>query len=582
MAKKEEISKAELYRKERKERLAKEAKKNAKRSAQSAKMKRMAISAVAVVVAVAIIAGASLAILNSVGSWAVAEMGDIQFSASEFQYYYRTSHANLVSQAAQTDQQYGAGYYKATQGYDYAVLPADQAFPNDMLKEAGEDLDITFETWDDYLTYKTFESLQYFNALAIEAEKAGISLTEAETKEVTDQIDELRKTAEESQRTLDSFLKISYGSGINEKKLTKWMLRDALAQKYAMEKQEEVLGSITAEEILADYKEAPEKYNQLDLRTYVFEVEAGEIKDGTSEKEAKEKQEKAEAKAKKEAEEFINSIKSEEDFIEAAKKLDKEAGAKEEDLKNDTTLLEKCMYDQLIQYFGEKEADWLFDTSRKAGEKKVIAYTENGTTTNYFAVYITKPAYRDDSITSDLKGYTFSYGTTTDKDKKAEIKALAEKLVKEWNELPAAEKTAEEFAHLISHIAADQASTYACRDYADYANILNDDIDKWAADSSRKHNDVKLFEDAQGLYVMYYDAKNTEANWQITARQTIGNEKFNAFGEELIGSDDYELVEDKGLMKIKINLKKSSMNKDMKMYLYNVTQSMAQQNSYTY
>ncbi len=118
--------------------------------------------------------------------------------------------------------------------------------------------------------------------------------------------------------------------------------------------------------------------------------------------------------------------------------------------------------------------------------------------------------------------------------------------------------------------------------YSDYANILNDDIDKWAADSSRKHNDVKLFEDAQGLYVMYYDAKNTEANWQIAARQTIGNEKFNAFGEELISSDAYKLVEDKGLMKLKIKIKKYSMNKNMKMYLYNVTQSMSQQNSYTY
>ena len=65
MAKKEEISKAELYRKERKERIAKEAKKNAKRNAKIAKMKRTALKAVAVVVAAAAV------VLTAVGFGAI-------------------------------------------------------------------------------------------------------------------------------------------------------------------------------------------------------------------------------------------------------------------------------------------------------------------------------------------------------------------------------------------------------------------------------------------------------------------------------------------------------------------------------
>ena len=108
MSKYEELSKAELYRKERKERLAKEAKKNAKRNAKVAKMKRIAIRAVAVVAAVAIVLGATVAIVNYTGSLffkpAIAKVGDTKISSSEFQYYYRTTYANLVSNAATNKQ----------------------------------------------------------------------------------------------------------------------------------------------------------------------------------------------------------------------------------------------------------------------------------------------------------------------------------------------------------------------------------------------------------------------------------------------------------------------------------------------
>ncbi len=588
MAKKEEISKAELYRKERKERIAKEAKKNAKRNAKVAKVKRAVLKAVAIVVAAAIVLGAAVAIVNYTGSslfkMPVAKTGDTKITTSEFQYYYRTSHANLVSQASQYDQYNGAGYYAQNQGFDYTVLPSEQDFPNAMLDKEALGIEEDFETWDDYITYSTFNSIQYFNLLAAEAEKAGMKLDEEEVKAITDQIEELRATAAESGRTINAYLRVSYGSGINENNLEKWLLRDALAQKYAEAKELELYDSYTTEDINAEFKANKNDYSFLDMRYYVFEVDAGEIKDGATEKEVKEATEKAQAKAKKEAEAFVKDIKTEGDFLKAAAALDnKDVKDKKDKVTVDdvkkSTLLEKCEYAAFVQNFSEKDAEWAFSSDRKGGEVKVFAQSQEDEVVAYYAVYLLGSAYKDTTVLSDLKAYSFTYATDAGDTDKALVKEEATALFNEWKNLPAEEKTAEEFAHIGHHMAEDGSEAVACNDYADYNGTLAEEVDTWANDKARKPGDVELIETSSGLYVVYYEAKNEEANWEISVRTALRDEAFDAFAEGLVKSDEYALEKDGALMETALKLHKNKLERDMKTYLYSLIQSMQAQSS---
>ena len=589
MANKEQASKAELYRKERKERIAKEAKKNAKRTAKVAKIKRTILKSVAVVVAAAIVLGAAIAIVNYTGSslfkMTVAKAGDTKISTSEFQYYYRTSHANLVSQASQYDQYYGTGYYAQNQGFDYTLLPSEQDFPNAMLDKEALGIEEDFETWDDYITFSTLNSIQYFYMLAAEAEKAGMELTEDEAKAITDQIDELRATAEENGRSLNAYLRASYGSGINENSLEKWMLRDALAEKYATEKQAELYDSYTAADINAEFKENKNDYSFVDFRYYVFAVDAGEIKDGAKEDEVKAAQEKAEKKAKKEAEAFLKDIKSEKDFLKAAEALDKKnatTDSKAELKVEDTTLLEKCTYDAFVQNFSEKDADWAFSSDLKAGETKILAQKEGDNVVNYYAMYALKGAYKDTAVLSDLRAYTYAYPTDAGADEKAETKAAAEELYNEWKALPEKEKTADEFAHLGHHVVDEGEEAVACNDYKDYNGTLDEKVDEWANDNKRKPGDVTLIETASGFYVVYYEAKNEEANWEMSVRTALGNEAYDSYAEELTDKEEYVLVKDGAIMSTALKLHKSKLERDMKTYLYSLIQSMQQQSSNSY
>ena len=246
---KNELSKAELYRKERKDRLSKEAKKNAKRNATVEKAKRVALKVVAIVVAVAIVSGIAVAVVNSTGSTLfrtkVASVGDYKVSSVEFQYYYRTIYNQYYNYASQ-------GYQL---GFDASKLPEEQEYPNPEHEEEtttavadAKSEETTeehtheekhYDTWHDFFADATLTQIQSLYMLSTEAEKAGLSLTEAEETEATEQIEEMRKQATESGYTLNAYLSLVYGDGVTEKLLKKCLLRDTLAQKFIEHKNAE-------------------------------------------------------------------------------------------------------------------------------------------------------------------------------------------------------------------------------------------------------------------------------------------------------------------------------------------------------
>ncbi len=570
MAKNNELSQAELYRKERKERLAKESKKNAKRNAKIAKIKRIATKVVAVVVAAAIVLGAVVIIVNNTGSEffkpAVAKAGKDSISTTEYMYYYRRAHMNMYSQGASFDQQYGSGMYKQYYGFDYTLSPDEQEYAN------TEDAETKYNTWDEYFTDNILKTLQGNIILANEAEKAGLKLDESEIKEVTDQIDEIKSSSESNGMTANAYLKQMFGNGVNVNNVKKWMLRDLLAAKYQETKTDELFDSYSADEITKEYNKNINDYAYTDIRLYSFDVETPELKDDATDEVKKAANDKAVKAAKKEANEFIKGIKSSKDFVAAAKALDAKDSENANATTEDTTLVEKFNYETVKTNFTEKNANWLFSNDRKAGDKTVFEYKQNDEISGYYAIYIVKPIYKDESLGADVKGFNFAYDSNADDDAKKAVKEKANAVADAWNKLSDKEKTEEKFENLVTELYPDDANVYTCSDYENYEKgDLDNAVSDFVLDASRKKNDVAVIETSSGCYVMLYLEKNTEANWMIHVREALSKTDYDKYYEAL--EKDNALNKDGVIMKWAVKSTKKKIIKDIKYYIYAMEKS---------
>ena len=363
--------------------------------------KKILVSIIAVVLVVAIVIGTILIVNHhkvkneTENIPAPAIVSNIEITEKEVKFYYHEAYSSLVESALTTDQQYGAGYFKAYQGFDYAVLPAEQSFPNNLLPESETK---NYRTWHDYIMEQTIATVEYLHALESEAKKAGVSLTEEEKSEVFSEIDEMKDEASYSNKTFEEFLSLCYGAGVKEEDIKTWLLRDALARKYDQMKYDEIYNGISNDDLNAEYEKNKLDYACADLRLYVFSVDTSAIVDGTSQSQAEVIRTEAEAKAKQDAEAFINSIATEAEFIAAAEKLDieKSGGSQYIPSAEESTKFEKAQYSVLQQAFGDEDAKWAMDSARKVGDKKIMAYKEDDQIVEYYVIFVTKSLYKDE------------------------------------------------------------------------------------------------------------------------------------------------------------------------------------------
>lgn len=309
--------------------------------------------------------------------------GDVEITYEEIQYYYFAAYNSLVETAIATDRQYGTGFFAEKQSFDYTKSPAEQSFPKELLPE-GETK--TYNTWDDYIFETVIESLKFLYAMEAEATKAGVKLTKEEKTTALAELEEMKTTAEARGISLEEYIEDNYGAGIKEADVEKWMLRDALARKYAQQKMDELIEAVTDDEIDSELEKNRNDYACADLRVYAFGVDTTGKSNGKSESE-------------KDAEEFLSDIITEDDFISKVQKIDEELSTAE--YADAATNFYQAQYAALEKAFGKDDAEWLMDKTRKTGDKKVCAYKENDEIVVYYAFYIVKPSYIDKAMWED-------------------------------------------------------------------------------------------------------------------------------------------------------------------------------------
>lgn len=579
---KEDLSKAELYRKERKERLAKEAKKNAKRNAKVAKVKATALKVVAIICAVAVVFGIAVGIFNATGSEVfrskVATVGNHSISSVEFGYYYRTVY-NMYLQYAQ---------YGYDMGLDASKSPDEQKYTMDDEQttapaQSGETTVATeattatnYDTWDDFFSASTIDQLKGYYILCDKAAEENIKLTDAEIKAVDDQLEELRSTASENNFTLNAYLKQVYGSGINEKLVRKFMVRDALAQKYQTEKQKQFANGYASDKVFNEYNANRQTYDYVDYRTQTFTV--SENQDA--------------AKTKKLAEEFLAKVSSSSTFEKAAdeilikdaiknaqsddkEKVNEASIRKEYEDNKDNTLQKKQSYSS-VKSVNEDLAKWLFDSARKAGQTKLVEVKTDDTASSYIVAYLERTAYKDEEKGVNVRHILFKFekddgAQEATQEQKDAAKVKAQACLDEWKK---GAKTEESFAALATEKSEDTGSASNGGLYENVAQgQMVETFNDWIFDSSRKTGDTDIVETTYGYHVMYFVSKSDMPIWEKTVRDAMAQKDYTDFAKELNDSAEYTVE------KHSVALKSASKKviKSIKQYIFNASQSQQAQ-----
>ncbi|MBQ8228761.1 MAG: peptidylprolyl isomerase [Clostridia bacterium] len=535
-------NKAEQYRQERKDRLAKSAKKNAKSMEKSIAL-RSAVKKVIAIVLVAVIAlGAAYGILDYAGvvnkAVQVGYVGNENISFSEYIYYYNRAF-NTLYQNEQYYKYYGYSYT----GYDTTKAPQDQT-------EDYKD-PTTGETmkWTEYLHDQAVDMAQMYLAFYQEAQKLGLELTEADEASIDKSIEELREQASQTGTqgasgdevkgySLNAYLRLSYGNGINESFLRKQMKIETLSQKFYNEKLDEFAAGYTAEEVKAVFDKDPDLYTFVDIRYYQFKSE--ELTKGEDETDdaLKARQEKADKETKANAQAMYDAITDEKSFIAQATKYNK---AEDFDATNDTLLksVAKTSTSGSVTALDSINADlatWAFGDDVKAGSKKLVA---DESTNTYYVALMVNPQH--DTKTVDVRHILFmttnsETGEALSDEEIKQAETNAKKALADWE---AGDKTEDSFAQYATDLTEDtgSASTGGL-----YENVVPGQMvaeyDAWIFDAARKEGDTGIVETEYGYHVMYFVGSNDSYS-DATIRDDLATEDVNTLTEDLLAGDSY-------------------------------------------
>ena len=521
---------AELYREERKERLAKAAAKNAKRSPKSVKASKTAKKVISIVLAVVIALGAVAGVLNffDVPQKAVKISIDgieSKISLAEINYFYFQTWTQSYSNTMQYEQ------YGMETGFDYTITPDKQEYKEEHVQYAGismEELgDIENPTWQDVFTYSAVTQLVYIKYGAEKAEEAGLKLTEAEEKEIDQQLDEIRNTAKSNDYSVDRWLRLQLGYGVTEKMIKNITAQSYLAEKYYEKVTEDTRNAVTDEMINEEYAANKDNYDIVDLRVYAFAADLGSNHTHEEGEDHEKEHEEAEAKAKAEAEAFIKDVTDEKSFIDAAKSAILSKDNKSTKDPDGTTLVEDKTYAEITASYSEELSKWAYDDARKAGD---VAVVDGGNGEFYAVMMKTLPAKDTSSYSSDIRHILIQFpekntdGTATEvtdedgnkttnvtDETKKETKAKAQAILDEYLKNP----TEDNFAALAKEKTEDPGS----KDNGGlYEGVMNDGkyvkaFTDWSIDAARKPGDTGIVETEYGYHIMYY-VKSTGTKWE--------------------------------------------------------------------
>ena len=414
-------------------------------------------------------------------------VGDHELNNVEMNYFFMDAVNNF----------YGSyGSYAAMFGLDLSK-PLDEQFVDE---ESGL-------TWaDDFMT-SAKDSAASVYALVDAAESAGYTLPAQEQEALEANMESLDLYATMyGYSNADSYLRAMYGSGASKETYKTYYEKQALASSYY----NHYAQSLTYEDAQLRAKES-ENSNAYSSYSYNYYYLAASrfLTGGTTDAEGKVTYSDEETAASiAAAEEAAKALTAAE--ITDAAALDAAIAALE--INKDTEAASTANTDTLYTSINSSYADWLADSSRKAGD---IAYFVSGTEDNISGYYVVMFQGATDN-TFPLKnvrhilvtpehvheeGEEHAEGETYSAEELAEAKAAAEDILNQWM---SGDKTEESFAALANEKSADGDGTTGGLYENVYPGQMVDSFEDWCYDDSRKPGDTGIVESNYGYHVMYF------------------------------------------------------------------------------
>lgn len=388
-------------------------------------------------------------------------------SRVEFDYNYNVSLNNYLNQ-------YGS--YMSMLGMDLSGDLSTQMYSDEL-------------TFQDFFTQMAIENIVNNKALQERAEAEGFTYdTEADYADFEER---LKSAASEAGVTEKEFIRSNYGTFATWSRISGFVKESMYLSAYYDSVTDARMPS--NEEAKSYYNENADDYDSVDYRLLTVEAKLSEAP--TEEETAA-----AMSEAKKEADEALKTVAAEGELNE-----------------NITSIYTPYLL-----------RDWLFDSSRKAGDATVI---ENTSANSYYVVAF-ENRYLDETPTVNIRA------TVTAND--------AQAILEEWQGGVATE---ESFAELCdkyndpSLIASAGGLIENVR-----PEMMSEDMKAWLSDSARKAGDAIAFSsEGDGYsYVLYY-LSESDPWWMVNAKSTLLSATMDAYMEEITA--DISVEDPKGNLK---------------------------------
>ena len=401
-------------------------------------------------------------------------------------------------------------------------------------------------TWYDYFYDTTKNYITQIMVFAEEGKKNGLELSESELEQLDSTFEQMESVAAESSMTLDEFIAGEYGGNVTKSEVEEIQKMTVLARDYSNYLYKSF--EYTDEDYEKQYKENKESYEVADFLMYSFGYSEEETSTVPTKDVAKESADAlASAKNEKEFNEYLEKYLRDNPLY-VSVPTSSESSVTEEDFNAGVEAAIESAKNEKIAYDVSTECyKWVFDENRKANDVTVI--DENNA---YNVILVTKPIYRDESETRNIRHILIKFGTDDDADAKA--KESADKIYREWKD---GKKTEETFAELANKYSEDPGSNTNGGLYENVeVGYMVESFNDWMFDPNRKVGDNAIVKTEIGYHIMYYPGPGLAA-WKVPVDSDLRENDVSEEYENLKKKHEIEF-DDEALQTIEIELPETS------------------------
>ncbi len=375
---------------------------------------------------------------------------------------------------------------------------------------------ITGGTWFDYFASIAKTNVNQVLALCEAAHEAGVELDDADLAGVDTTVDTIRESAKTYGYSLDQYLTLTMGTGINEKDVRNCLELTALASKYTNIYIEGL--SYTEEQLEAYYSENTASFDGVDY--LVFTTESSDFMDKDTDGNPVGDTTEASATAKAYADRLAAAA-SEDEFVSVVGEYITETYGSE--YVDDEVAA--CYNTHTVASNIPEASEWAFSAS--VGDTFVIG--EEGSTT-FSVYYLTAESYREEATTRNVRHILLSSDTYEDSTTAETVYA----------DLEAAGFSDDKFNELVLKYSEDTGSV---NNGGKYENVARgetaNEFNAWLFDDSRAEGDTGIVESTFGWHIMQYLGEGDKESWMVTAESLLQEEDYRAHMEEYAAKITY-------------------------------------------